>query len=1173
MRLQDVMKYQPGRDINSSRSRSRHRSRLDSNRNRKGVRTQDENRKTKKGSLIRPGNSIQMASRHRHRRCNLPKTIELDNERDEDSENSSVEILYQNNLKRNIDSNGDDESSCKESDDEDEIPYKMNFSQPDKKTRANGDSSDSDDDGGYESPSDMEEEMESGHNHHHHTTNNPQTKKKKLPAEPLRPGDVIEYDNTMIFAAGSGRAHTTATVLGTCCLPNNATKFPLTLSTGDYLDPSVRIRRTHECIKGATYAHAGLWKPISSFRLRRRLLRNPDGTPVEAEGGVHGTSKAFRKLRENLHQTAVEFIRGDHDDAIRGIRSSSSSKSKSKTKGSAKTPETGNRAKPNSTPNTNTNNSDEEDESSSKSCSCSSSSSSSDGSLLRLEFERLTEERKKKLQLTEKKKQSTSKLLLQPSFVRKAPPYSLSDVSDTDGDSDSDSDSGDNDVDKRQKHALHIARSSTTPGLSLKKISRTTRGTANSNMHGTHEKVRQVKASDRRTNNTNSKFHPHGNSRSESNTKSESKTKRIDISIDIESKPNRPNNKSKGSDNLSLSSSSSSSCSYSLTLKTKTNTTSTSLASKKQRPRPSVAMTTVASKVDAAKRSEEFLDSDLDSSSDEDDSLLLGNPIFTSIDKSSSSSSSPRTKRKDKIKTKTKIPFTKEQSVPKRTFDSPIMEKNALDLFEDSSGDDDSSGGSACRRRNRRGERLLRSPSIDVLHRKHQKQKQKQNHQPTKRRVGGRDNCDWLTQEHDTSEERETSRSTKISPRKTIKRSVVVGGYQPLSLLVDTGQEEEEDSSPPSLAKAYRNLKAKQQRKRKEQYQTKNAARTESVSNRYYDGGDRQKKQTKRGKSSREKRYANADAKESLGYQGESNRRKLQREKQKLQTGRSRPPPYPTERSDPHLAEMSTQENEWSDFEQGEESSDRQRHIRFNHSKKRKTHKRERSKPTPTIAIAKSKSKSKSADSSSLESEPSPQKRSRTTLSHKQNPTSSSRNHIKSSLSSLDDSEKEEEKHTRKRLTPKSKLHNRNRIGTFEFQSKPSKGRSRNKGKHQRYELSPSPLSSPEVDHRRHPRTPWSTDCEVDSPLPYTHAKSIVYGAAHRDTIEKGGSAKSLRKNKPRKNHPNVQRTPSVFEFASQDENEDPDGRFAKTRFSPKLMSLSKQRSSKPKSYRKASAR
>lgn len=901
--------------------------------------------KSRKGSLIRPGASIERASRQK-------AVKELESDTDEES---SVEICQYNRTTNqkalHVDSDSEDDESSKESDEEDEIPYKMAFSQP---TTANddGDSSSDSDGGGYESPSDDEHP-------------------RKQASEPLRPGDVIEYYNTMIFTAGSGMGHNTATILGTA----PAAKFPLTLSTGDYLDASVRIRRTQEFVKGSLYKHSGYWKPISAFRLRKRFLRNKDGTRVQASEGVFGRAKAFQNLTTAMETKAVEFIRGDHDHRIRGNTKLKSLLSKPTN--ASKLP-------------------NEHDDSS--------SSSSSEDSEPPLELSR-----------------SKQVPAMKSKIIPKKPPGALIKSSMTFPlDSDDDSDSDSNGTLQFNRTKLPTPASAGAPplpsSLSFRKVSR-------SIASKTIQQESQATASS-----------------STSNAKASS-------------------NAAKNHEQAIQST----------TMK-----------------RRSYGTTTVASKLKDAKAIDEML---LDSDDSDEDSELLA-PVFASS--ASSSSKSPTLRKSPSEKStnsndtifsssKTNHSIHNKSTKPKSTASTrnhsahhgvrttngfgrpklalrtsiaaqPLMEENTVDIFEDSSGDDDSSGGSIYRRRNKRGERILRSPNL------YNKQRSKGTHQKSMR--------DLLTQEHPVEERKPPSPS-----RRTLKRSVVVTGYQPLAISVNGAQPK--DDSPPSIMKVYQ----RKEEKRRKALEKDN--RTQKSTVEQNNAGETQERRRKKEKK-------------------ESNRRKLQREKKKLKKTHARPPPYPKERSDPNLAEQSTQENEWSDNENFE---DQNRHYPSFQGKKENKQRQERSSNEPASA-----------------------KRSR-----------------------LSQDSEEEQKLTRKKLTPKSRVRKRT--------AKPKSTNKLNLEQRKRYELSPS---SDEDDFRpaKTPQTPWSTDCDIDSPFP--SSIKIGSGVAHQSSAAKNSSGK-----KRKFDH----KSSSVFDFNSQDEKENP---FDKRHRSPKLSFAKMNNSSKSKSIKKA---
>lgn len=119
-----------------------------------------------------------------------------------------------------------------------------------------------------------------------------------------------------------------------------------------------------------------------------------------------------------------------------------------------------------------------------------------------------------------------------------------------------------------------------------------------------------------------------------------------------------------------------------------------------------------------------------------------------------------------------------------------------------------------------------------------------------------------------------------------------------------------------------------------------------------------------------------------------------------------------------------------------------------------------------------------------------------------------------------------------------------------------------------RYQLSSSSSSegaaSSEQEWKKGPtlpRTPWSTDCEVDSPPPSTIPVAVAVAAAmggtgtaraRRSCTKSDSGKRSSSKDNRKPRHPS-----SVFDFSSHDENDDPDAIEAivpKRQISPKLM-------------------
>jgi hypothetical protein len=190
----------------------------------------------------------------------------------------------------------------------------------------------------------------------------------------------------------------------------------------------------------------------------------------------------------------------------------------------------------------------------------------------------------------------------------------------------------------------------------------------------------------------------------------------------------------------------------------------------------------------------------------------------------------------------------------------------------------------------------------------------------------------------------------------------------------------------------------------------------------------------------------------------------------------------------------------------------------------------------------------------SSDSEPTPPKRSRN-LTQKRNPNNN--------WNSSSDGDGE---YTRNRQASQS----RRRNNFSEADSKPREQRNRIKQKHRRYELNSS--SSSEGGHQKIPRTPWSTDCEVDSPPP---SAVVVVGGKHHNPTAKD-SPRASRHSSNIRSSSNTKTKLSVFDFSSHDENEDSpamEGFCTKRHISPKLLGSSKRKSFKPKMTRKPKAK
>ena len=222
----------------------------------------------------------------------------------------------------------DDEMESTSSSSSLEVPYAMNFTQHPatrQKSRDGSDSeSSSDSNGGgydeYDSPT-LTDDDENIIN------------TRKVGNEPLRPGDVIEYQNTIVFTAGSKQGHSSAVVLATTNVINDGTntkknssnsnsnntnnnRFPLCLSNGDCLPSSVCIRRIFEYDRKADqlHVHRGRLKPISNFKIKNKQLQTKDGSRINVATGLLQRAQRLRSIKRKVQQKAVEFLRGDHDE-------------------------------------------------------------------------------------------------------------------------------------------------------------------------------------------------------------------------------------------------------------------------------------------------------------------------------------------------------------------------------------------------------------------------------------------------------------------------------------------------------------------------------------------------------------------------------------------------------------------------------------------------------------------------------------------------------------------------------------------------------------------------------------------------------------------------------------------------------------------------------------------
>eukprot|EP00536_Pseudo-nitzschia_multiseries_P007833 jgi/Psemu1/66231/estExt_Genemark1.C_1890012 len=496
--------------------------------------------------------------------------------------------------------------------DEDDIPYAMNFTQPTKPTatkrRRSGNSndsssdssSDSDTSGRYDSPG--------------------APPKSSDLAEPLRPGDVIEYQNTGIYTAGSHLGRNTATVLGTNAHPS--CKFPLDLSSRELLATDVSVKRIGEWVGGHLYHHAGCYRPIRQFRIRTRVLRHPSEAATAAEGlrsakpsAVRTRTRALDAIKAQLEAKAVEFLRGDHDPKGKddsdgdwdGKEPSGSENKNHIPKHQQKVTMTAKVTKIEASKTTEQNRED---------------SDSSDDSEVRKELERIRVE-KQQQQQQQKEQQQTKHAILSPRTTAQtlAPQTGRTTMGGTkkkhakldahfDSDSDSDSDAAATDEDvlcsrsKERRAArstplqLQLARDSNL-NSNLPVSKHELQPTSDHDDYDTEEELREAKAL-----NVQRKSNPHDNSRSSStNWKATNKFLRKSL-LQSSSKPT----------------------SASATLPPASLPGSGSSGQRK-RTRSSIGITTVASKMGDAKRANRvWLETD-DSDSDSDDDSLPG-PIF-----------------------------------------------------------------------------------------------------------------------------------------------------------------------------------------------------------------------------------------------------------------------------------------------------------------------------------------------------------------------------------------------------------------------------------------------------------------------------------------------------------------------------------------------------------------
>jgi hypothetical protein len=114
--------------------------------------------------------------------------------------------------------------------------------------------------------------------------------------EPLRPGDVILYNNP-VFVAGSRESIRVTQVMST----DPDLGMPLSLANGEFLPADTYVRRIKEYKYGALIDHPGISRPIENFRFGKRALSKKD------ESGLSGFQKQVERLRDIVMNTREEL--------------------------------------------------------------------------------------------------------------------------------------------------------------------------------------------------------------------------------------------------------------------------------------------------------------------------------------------------------------------------------------------------------------------------------------------------------------------------------------------------------------------------------------------------------------------------------------------------------------------------------------------------------------------------------------------------------------------------------------------------------------------------------------------------------------------------------------------------------------------------------------------------
>lgn len=130
--------------------------------------------------------------------------------------------------------------------------------------------------------------------------------------EPLRPGDIIMYDNPM-YVATTKQAVRVTQVLQTRRNLNDIDDddtFPLELANGEYIPGDTQIRRIREYLNGKLYPHSGLYKPISMFTYQNATL--------DSKHGDDGLQRQIQKIQQIIYSTKHEIENNnfhiDNDD-------------------------------------------------------------------------------------------------------------------------------------------------------------------------------------------------------------------------------------------------------------------------------------------------------------------------------------------------------------------------------------------------------------------------------------------------------------------------------------------------------------------------------------------------------------------------------------------------------------------------------------------------------------------------------------------------------------------------------------------------------------------------------------------------------------------------------------------------------------------------------------------